>query len=204
MTEHLQHAVASLAAGRPVLVTGTHADLVFAAEDATPRLVAFAVRHTDGFLCAALPEETCDRLNLPPMPRASPDAAAFTVTVDALGGTTGISATDRSRTLRRLAHPTATSADFTRPGHVVPIRTARTGAPHHSGRAEAALDLVRLAGKREAAVLSGLVSSWRVGEMAGAEELAAFAAEHSLPVVSAAQVLALRKVAPCPRCGHAS
>ncbi|WIX83544.1 3,4-dihydroxy-2-butanone-4-phosphate synthase [Amycolatopsis carbonis] len=206
-TVSVARAAAAIAHGRPVVVAGTHGDLVFAAQDATPHLVSEAVRYTDGFVCVALPDEDCDRLGLPLMYPGAPACGgeAFAVTVDALaGGTTGISATDRARTIRLLASPAATPADFTRPGHVVPIRTARASTPHRAGRGEAALDLVRLAGKGEAAVLSGIVSQREAGDLAGPEELGSFAAEHGLLVVSAADVLAPRSAAQpaCPRCGH--
>ncbi|MEV0066267.1 MULTISPECIES: 3,4-dihydroxy-2-butanone-4-phosphate synthase [unclassified Amycolatopsis] len=207
-TVSVEQAAAAIAAGRPVVVAGTHGDLVFAAQDATPHLVSVSVRYTDGFVCVALPDEDCDRLGLPLMYPGSPACGgeAFAVTVDArAGGTTGISAADRARTIRLLADPAATPADFTRPGHVVPIRTARESTPHRAGRGEAALALVRLAGKREAAVLSGIVSQRDAGDLAGPEELASFAAEHGLLVVSAAEVLApgLTAQPACPHCGHA-
>ncbi|MFF4595988.1 3,4-dihydroxy-2-butanone-4-phosphate synthase [Amycolatopsis sp. CA-161197] len=204
----VEQAAAAIAAGQPVVVTGTHGDLVFAAQDATPHLVSLSVRYTDGFVCVALPDEDCDRLGLPLMYPGAPACGgeAFAVTVDArTGGTTGISAADRARTIRLLADPAATPADFTRPGHVVPIRTARENTPHRAGRGEAALDLVRLAGKHEAAVLSGIVSQRESGDLAGPEELASFAADHGLLVVAAADVLAPRSAAhpACPECGHA-
>ncbi|WP_326565140.1 3,4-dihydroxy-2-butanone-4-phosphate synthase [Amycolatopsis rhabdoformis] len=202
-TATVDQAAASLATGRPVVIAGAHGDLVFAAEDATPSLLAFTVRHTDGFVCVALPDETCDYLGLPAMhPGTAHGGESFAVTVDAAVGGTGISATDRAHTLRQLASPTSTPADFTRPGHVVPIRVAASSTV--AGRAEAALDLVRLAGKSAAAVLCGLVSQRSVGDMASPEELAAFAEEHSLLVVSAADVLAPRRAMPsaCPHCGH--
>ncbi|WP_394619681.1 3,4-dihydroxy-2-butanone-4-phosphate synthase [Lentzea sp. JNUCC 0626] len=194
----LTEALAEIAAGRPVVVAGTHGDLVFAGSAATPALVALAVRHTDGFVCVAMTDENCNRLGLPPMYYGAVAAGgeAFTVTVDARTGGTGISATDRAHTIRLLADPAAHAADFARPGHVVPIRTS----PARAGRAEAALELVRLAGKGGAAVLSGIVSERSVG-MAGPEELAAFAATHGLTVVSAAEVLENRP-ASCDHCGH--
>ncbi|MEV4604018.1 3,4-dihydroxy-2-butanone-4-phosphate synthase [Amycolatopsis sp. NPDC049253] len=183
---------------------GTHDDLVFAAQDATPHLVSLSGRYTDGFVCVALPDEDCDRLGflcIPARRRAEEKPSPSRSTP--AGGTAGISAADRARTIRLLADPAATPAGFTRPGHVVPIRTAREGTPHRTGRGEAALALLRLAGKREAAVLSAIVSQREAGDLAGTEELASFAAAHGLLVVSAADVPAPGMAAQplCPTAG---
>ena len=109
----IERALADLAAGRPVVVVDdadreNEGDLIFAAEKATPELVSFMVRYTSGYICVALTEADCDRLDLPPMHHTNLDSfrTAFTVTVDAKAGiTTGISAADRARTIALLADP---------------------------------------------------------------------------------------------------
>src|SRR5437899_4306778 len=109
----IERAVASIANGRPVVLVDDEdreieGDLIFAAEKATPELLAFMVRYTSGYVCVALTEQDCDRLDLPPMYHTNQDArgTAYTVTVDAAHGiSTGISAADRSHTLRLLADP---------------------------------------------------------------------------------------------------
>ena len=116
-------AIDDLAAGRAVLVIDdedreNEGDLIFAAQLATPELVAFMVRYTSGYICVPITEGDADRLDLPPMFRVNQDrrGTAYTVTVDAREGiTTGISASDRAHTIRLLADPATTSADLSRP-----------------------------------------------------------------------------------------
>jgi 3,4-dihydroxy 2-butanone 4-phosphate synthase / GTP cyclohydrolase II len=128
--DSIVRAVADIRAGKAVVVIDdedreNEGDLVFAAELATPELVAFAVRWTSGYLCVALTEPVADRLGLPPMVRDNQDSrgTAYAVTVDAREQvSTGISAGDRARTISLLADPRATPTDFSRPGHVVPVR----------------------------------------------------------------------------------
>ena len=129
----IDHASAEIAAGKPVIVMDdegreNEGDLIFAAELATPELVAFMVRYSSGYVCASLMPEDCQRLDLPPMMAQNQDVrqTAYTVTVDAATGSTGISAASRAETIRRLADASTRSSDFTRPGHVVPLR-ARPG-----------------------------------------------------------------------------
>src|SRR5947199_5640206 len=116
----VERALADIAAGKAVVVIDdedreNEGDLIFAAEKATPELVSFMVRYTSGYICVALTEGDCDRLDLPPMYHSNGDAfrTAFTVTVDAKAGvTTGISATDRAHTIRLLSAPEALAGDF--------------------------------------------------------------------------------------------
>ncbi|MEK0379154.1 3,4-dihydroxy-2-butanone-4-phosphate synthase, partial [Corynebacterium mastitidis] len=124
--DSVDDAIADIAAGKAVVVVDNEdreneGDLIFAAEKATPELLGFMVRYTSGYICAPLTNEDADRLGLPPMVSRNEDArgTAYTVTVDAATGTTGISATSRAETIRRLADPNSTPEQFTRPGHVV-------------------------------------------------------------------------------------
>ncbi|MDP9240698.1 MAG: bifunctional 3,4-dihydroxy-2-butanone-4-phosphate synthase/GTP cyclohydrolase II [Actinomycetota bacterium] len=196
----IEQAVADIAAGRPVVVVDSadrenEGDLVFAAEKATPELLAFMVRYTSGYICAPLTEADCDRLDLPPMYHVNQDrrGTAYTVSVDAReGGTTGISATDRARTVRLLADPAATAADFTRPGHVVPLRAKEGGVLRRPGHTEATIDLCRLAGLQPAGVLCEVVSQKTVEDMARLDELEVFTAEHDLTLISIADLIAYR------------
>src|ERR1700710_1672801 len=126
MLDPVERAIADIAAGRPVIVVDdedreNEGDLIFAAEFATPELVAFLVRYTSGYICVPMTEGEADRLDLPPMFRVNQDrrGTAYAVTVDAREGiSTGISATDRSRTIKLLADPTTSSTDLARPGHI--------------------------------------------------------------------------------------
>lgn len=202
-SDPVRRAIADIAAGRPVVVVDdetrqNEGDLVFAAQRATPGLMSFLVRHTSGFVCVALTGEDCARLNLPPMCHfgAAPFGTAYTVTVDAAEGvSTGISARDRARTARLLASPESAPADLTRPGHVVGLRAHDGGVLCRPGHTEAAVDLARLAGLRPASVLGALVSTRSPAGMAGRDELAAFAGEHDLRLVSIAELVDYRRAA---------
>lgn len=161
----VEEALDALRAGRPVLVADSpdrenEADVILAAESATPEWVAWTIRHSSGYLCAPMPAERADALDLPLMVPHSQDPrrTAYTVTVDAADGvTTGISAADRARTLRVLADPAAGPHDVIRPGHVLPLRAVPGGVLHRAGHTEASVDLVRLAGLEPVAGIAELV-----------------------------------------------
>ena len=197
----IERALAELAAGRVVIVVDDEhrengGDLVFAAEFATPELVAFIVRYSSGILCVPMTGAECDRLALPPMHHLNQNrhGTAYTVSVDAKDGvTTGISAIDRAHTIRVLAEPSSTSADLTRPGHVLPLRAREGGVLVRARHTEAAVDLMTLAGLRPVAGISGIVSAEDAGEMAGLSELMSFAAQHGLALMSISSLIAYRR-----------
>lgn len=200
VSDRVSRAVAAIAAGRAVVVVDDEdredeGDLIFAAECATPELMAFTVRHTSGYVCVALPEEECERLALPPMHHRDGDrfGTAYRVTVDLVGTGTGISAAARARTVAALGSADVTAQDFVRPGHVVPLRARDGGVLRRPGHTEAAVDLARLAGLRPAGALCEIVSRERPGEMARGGELVRFAAEHGLEIVSIAELIAHRR-----------
>jgi 3,4-dihydroxy 2-butanone 4-phosphate synthase/GTP cyclohydrolase II len=199
--DSIESAVAEIAAGRAASVVDdadreNEGDLIFAAEKATPELVAFMVRYTSGYICVPLTESDADRLDLPPMYRINQDrrGTAYTVTVDAREGvSTGISATDRAHTIRLLADPQTTEADLSRPGHVVPLRAKDGGVLRRPGHTEAAVDLARLAGLAPAGAICEIVSERNPGDMARADELKDFAAKHGLKIVTIADLIAYRR-----------
>ena len=201
MLDPIHKAIAEIAAGRPVVVVDdedreNEGDLIFAAELATPELVAFMVRYTSGYICVPITDSDADRLDLPPMVRTNQDkrGTAYTVTVDAREGvSTGISASDRCHTIKLLADPTTSSADLARPGHIVPLRAKEGGVLRRSGHTEAAVDLATLAGLRPVGVLCEIVSEKDPSGMARAEELRAFADEHGLVMISIADLIAYRR-----------
>ena len=170
-------------------------DLIMAAEHVTPADVAFMVRYTSGVLCVALPGERCDALDLPlmvPDHNTEQQRTAFTVTVDlAAGTTTGISASDRSATIRALADDTVDGAAFNRPGHVFPLRARAGGVLKRAGHTEAAVDLTRLAGLSSAGVLCEIVND--DGTMARRPDLLRFAKRHGLPIVTIADLVRHRR-----------
>lgn len=197
----IDEAIKDIADGKAVVVVDdedreNEGDLIFAAQMATPELVGFMVRYTSGYICVPLVDEACDRLNLPPMFHTNQDKhrTAYTVTVDAREGvTTGISAYDRAITIRNLADPNAEPGQFTRPGHVVPLRARDGGVLRRAGHTEAAVDLARLAGLAPAGAICEIVSQKDIGEMARVDELRVFAAEHDLRMISIADLIAHRR-----------
>ena len=199
MLAEIEEAVAAIAAGRPVIVVDdedreNEGDLIFAAEHATPELVAFMVRYTSGFICVPLTEDEADRLDLPPMHHTNQDrrGTAYTVTVDAREGvSTGISAADRAHTIRLLASADTAPTDLSRPGHVVPLRAKAGGVLRRSGHTEAAIDLSVLAGLRPAGVLCEMVND--DGTMMRLPDLEKFAVEHDLVLISIADLIAYRR-----------
>ncbi len=165
-TGTVQEALEALRAGRPVIVADSpdrenEADVILAAQSATPDWVAWTIRHSSGYLCAPMPAARADALDLPLMVPHSQDPrrTAYTVTVDAATGvTTGISAADRARTLRVLADPASGRGDLIRPGHVLPLRAVPGGVLHRAGHTEAAVDLCRLAGLEPVGAIAELVN----------------------------------------------
>ncbi|WP_334145201.1 bifunctional 3,4-dihydroxy-2-butanone-4-phosphate synthase/GTP cyclohydrolase II, partial [Corynebacterium nuruki] len=202
LLDPVEDAIADIAAGKAVVVVDdedreNEGDIIFAAEKATPELVAFTVQHSSGYICATLTAEDADRLGLPPMVARSEDVrgTAYTVTVDAADDiTTGISATDRANTVRKLADPNSTRATFHRPGHVVPLRAKDGGVLERVGHTEASVDLARAAGLRPAGVLCEVVSHEDPTGMARLPELRRFCDEHGLSLISIEQLAEWRRV----------
>lgn len=197
----IDRAIADIAAGRAVVVVDSEdreneGDLIFAAELATPELMGFLVRYSSGYVCVALEAEDCLRLDLPPMRAINEDRhdTAYTVTVDARSGvSTGISASDRARTARLLASAETVPGDFTRPGHVVPLRARAGGVLTRPGHTESAVDLARLAGLRPAGVICEIVSEDDPTTMARTPELRRFADEHGLAMITIEALQAWRR-----------
>ncbi|MBW0106675.1 bifunctional 3,4-dihydroxy-2-butanone-4-phosphate synthase/GTP cyclohydrolase II, partial [Pseudonocardia sp. KRD291] len=197
----IEKAIADLAEGKAVVVMDdedreNEGDLIFAAARATPELVSFTVRYTSGYICVALTEADCGRLDLPPMHHTNADSfrTAFTVTVDASNGiTTGISATDRAHTIRLLSDPGTVPNDLVRPGHVLPLQAREGGVLRRPGHTEAAVDLARMAGLPAAGALCEIVSEKNAGEMARGDELGVFAADHDLTLITIADLIAYRR-----------
>ncbi len=191
--------ISEIRAGRMVVIADdedreNEGDLIFAAEKATPELLAFMVRHTSGVICASLTGADLDRLDLPPMTAQNTDRmrTAFTVSVDAATGvSTGISAADRARTIRLLADADTSPRDLARPGHVFPLRARDGGVLRRAGHTEAAVDLARLAGLRPAGVLCEIVNE--DGSMARVPELLEFKKRHGLKMGSIADLIAHRR-----------
>ncbi len=190
----IEDAIEAIARGGFVVVVDdenreNEGDLIIAADAITTEQMAFLVRHSSGVVCCAITGERADALALPPMVEANGDAmgTAFTVTVDAVAGTTtGISAADRTTTCRLLAAAETTAAELARPGHVFPLRARDGGVLERPGHTEAAVDLAHVAGRAPAGILCEIVDD--DGSMARLPRLRAFATDHGLPLVSIADL----------------
>jgi 3,4-dihydroxy 2-butanone 4-phosphate synthase/GTP cyclohydrolase II len=139
-----------------------------------------------------------DSLGLPPMltNNEDPKGTAFSVTVDATkkhGITTGISATDRSKTIQMLANPEATALDFNRPGHLFPLRSREGGVLSRDGHTEASVDLARMAGRSPVGVLCEIVSEENPTEMMRLPEIKRFCKKHSFVLTSIVDIAQYRR-----------
>ena len=197
--DSVEEALAAMRAGEMVVVVDdadreNEGDLIAAASTITPEQMAFMIRHTSGIICAPMTPEDARRLNLDPMVAVNdaPLSTAFTVSVDYRKGlTTGISAAERTATVRALADPHSKPEDFVRPGHVFPLVARRGGVLIRSGHTEAAVDLCRLAGLPPVGVISELVND--DGTVKRGEEVLAFAREHGFKIISVADLIAYRR-----------
>ena len=196
--DDISAAIAALAADRAVIVVDENereveCDLVFAAESATPELMAFLVRNSSGIVGVAMQGDALDRLGIPPMTPINQHSHGMGMAVsvdsaDVVGN--GAAASDRAITARALANPDARRSDFVRPGYVFPFRAVQGGVLRRAGGAEAAVDLVTAAGRLPAAVLCELVNA--SGELMDAAAARAFGDLHQLPVVSIAELIKYR------------
>src|SRR5579864_9426982 len=197
--QRIQAAVAAFARGEILIVADdddreNEGDLFVAASLCTPEKMAFIIRHTSGIVCAPLATEEARRLHLDPMVahNDAPLGTAFTVSVDVRHGlTTGISAEERTNTVRALANGNSGAADFVRPGHVFPLVAKEGGVLMRSGHTEACVDLCRLAGLPPVGVLAELMND--DGTVMRGPELAALAERYKLQRISIAELIAYRQ-----------
>lgn len=160
-------------------------DLVFAAEKVTPAKIAFMAKHGRGLICVPLTKKRAAKLNLPAMTgdNTAPFQCNFTVSVDAKKGVkTGISAEDRAATIKALLNPKTKAEDLARPGHIFPIIGREGGVLVRSGHTEGSLDLMKLAGMKEMAVICEIMDD--SGKMLSGKRLKQFAAKHNLKIIS--------------------
>jgi 3,4-dihydroxy-2-butanone 4-phosphate synthase/GTP cyclohydrolase II len=195
----LHDALEAVARGEFVVVVDAadrenEADLVLPAASMTPEKMAFLLRHSSGIVCVPMTAQRADALDLPLMVTDNTErhSTAFTVTVDALDRTTtGVCASDRAITARKLADPNAGPADFSRPGHMFPLRAHPDGVLGRTGHTEAAVDLGVMAGIEPVMVICELTRP--DGGMVRGEDVAEFATRYDLPVVGIADIVAARK-----------
>ncbi|MGA9008520.1 MAG: 3,4-dihydroxy-2-butanone-4-phosphate synthase [Xanthobacteraceae bacterium] len=197
--ERIRTAITAFGRGEIIIVADdddreNEGDLFVAANLCTTEKMAFIIRHTSGIVCAPLALDEARRLHLDPMVALNdaPLGTAFTVSVDVRHGlTTGISAEERTNTVRALANGNSGASDFVRPGHVFPLVAKEGGVLMRSGHTEACVDMCRLAGVPPVGVLSELMND--DGTVMRGPELAAFVECHKLQRISISELIAYRQ-----------
>ncbi|MBI5754542.1 bifunctional 3,4-dihydroxy-2-butanone-4-phosphate synthase/GTP cyclohydrolase II [Candidatus Peregrinibacteria bacterium] len=195
----IEDAILALKNGRMIVVLDdeereNEGDLVIAAEKVTAQDVNFMAKEGRGLICAPVDTDIADRLEFNPMVKESKEVnkCNFTISVDyKFGTTTGISASDRAKTIRAIMDYSSSPGDFLRPGHVFPLRAKDGGVLVRAGHTEAAVDLVKLAGFAPAAVICEIASG--DGEMMRRDELFKFAKEHNLKIITIRDLIEYRR-----------
>jgi 3,4-dihydroxy 2-butanone 4-phosphate synthase/GTP cyclohydrolase II len=200
MFDHVDAAIEDIKAGKLVIVADdedreNEGDLVCAADKVTPELINFMTKYARGLICLALSREIVERLQLPQMVEHNTEGqkTAFTVSVDAAikyGVTTGISASDRAKTIQVAIAPDAVPSDLRRPGHIFPLQARTGGVLQRVGQTEASVDLARMAGLTPAGVICEILNE--DGTMARRNDLLKFAKEHNIKFITVAQLISYR------------
>lgn len=197
--DSIAEAIADIRAGKVVIVVDdanreNEGDFITAAENATPEVINFMATHGRGLICAPITDERCNELNLEMMVQrnTSSHETPFTVSVDLIGhGTsTGISASDRSKTIMALVDENTNPEELGRPGHIFPLRARKGGVLRRTGHTEATIDLARLAGFKPAGVLVEIMNE--DGTMARLPDLMKIAEKFSLKIISIEDLIAYR------------
>lgn len=197
--DRIEDAIKDIKSGKMVVVVDdedreNEGDLVMAASKITPKSVNFMAKEGRGLICVPLTDEIAQRLDLGPMvlKNTDPISTNFTISVDLRNGTTtGISMSDRAKTIKGLSSAKAKPNDFTRPGHIFPLKARKGGVLVRAGHTEAAVDLAQLAGLPPVGVLCEIIGE--NGEMSRLPELRKFAKKHALKIISIADLIAYRR-----------
>lgn len=199
MLNTIETAIEDIRNGKMIIVVDdedreNEGDFIAAAQHATPELINFMSKNGRGLICAALLEDRCDELELELMVNNNTalHETAFTVSVDLLGHgcTSGISASDRSKTVKALVDPDTKPSDLGRPGHIFPLRAKKGGVLRRAGHTEATIDIARLAGCEPAGVLVEIMNE--DGSMARLPQLEEIAKKHDLKIVSIKDLIEYR------------
>ena len=195
----IEEAIADIKAGKIIIVVDdedreNEGDFIVAAELATPEVVNFMAMHGRGLICVPLTEERCEELNLDLMvgKNTALHQTAFTVSVDlnGYGCSTGISAHDRSKTIRALVDPATSPEDLGRPGHIFPLKAKNNGVLRRAGHTEATVDITKLAGLKPGGALVEIMNE--DGTMARLPQLMNIAEKFNLKVISIKDLIAYR------------
>lgn len=194
----IQEAIEDIKQGRMVVVVDdedreNEGDLLMAADAITTEAVNFMAMYGRGLICVPMTKARLETLQIGQMVtnNTNPKETAFTVSVDALSCTTGISAEERANTIKKLVDPDALPSDFNKPGHIFPLRAKEGGVLVRAGHTEAAVDLARMAGFSEAGVICEIMND--DGSMARVPELTKFAEKHGLKFITIADLIAYRR-----------
>ena len=192
----IEEALADLQAGKAIIVVDSahrenEGDLIIAAEKATPELINFMIRHGSGIVCVSITKERAEKLQLPPMVKDNTDRlqTPFTISVDAKECRTGVSAADRYQTVQAILGSDPNR--LTRPGHMFPLVAQEQGVLARPGLTEASIDLMRLAGLQQIAVMCELMNG--DGTMARLSELTELANKNDFKIISIEDLIALRR-----------
>jgi 3,4-dihydroxy 2-butanone 4-phosphate synthase / GTP cyclohydrolase II len=195
----IEDAINAIREGKIIIVVDdadreNEGDFLMASDCATPELVNFMATHGRGLICVSLSEERCDELDLPMMvnKNTASHETAFTISVDLLGHgcTTGISASDRSKTIKALVNPSTKTEDLGRPGHIFPLKAKKGGVIRRAGHTEASMDLARMAGYFPSGVIVEIMNE--DGSMARLPELMELAAKFNMVIVSIEDLIKYR------------
>ncbi len=198
MLNTIEEAIADIRAGKMLIVVDdedreNEGDIIVAAEKATPEVINFMATNARGLVCAPMTGQRLDELEIHDMVVDNTDnlGTAFTVSVDYVTTTTGISAHERADTVKALIDPSTKPSDFRRPGHIFPLRYKEGGVLRRTGHTEGSIDLVKLAGLYPAAVICEIMND--DGTMARLPQLLEFSAKHDVKVVSIADLIEYRR-----------
>jgi 3,4-dihydroxy 2-butanone 4-phosphate synthase/GTP cyclohydrolase II len=193
----IEEAIYDLMRGKVIIVVDdedreNEGDFIALAEKATPEVINFMISHGRGLVCVPITQERADELDLRPMVANNTDnhGTAFTVSIDHKDTTTGISANERSITVKALLDPNATSDDFRRPGHMFPLIAKKGGILRRTGHTEAAVDLARMCGSYPAAVICEIIKE--DGTMARLPDLVTIAREQDLKLINIKELIHYR------------
>lgn len=193
----MEAALEDLKAGRPIIVVDdedreNEGDLIALAETATPEVINFMITEARGLVCVPITKERAEQLDLPPMVQHNTDyhGTAFTVSVDHVSTTTGISAFERSQTVKALIDPATKATDFRKPGHIFPLVAKDGGVIRRAGHTEAGIDLARMCGSEPAAVICEIIKE--DGTMARLPDLITFKEKHGLKLITIQGMIAYR------------
>ncbi|MCM1990662.1 bifunctional 3,4-dihydroxy-2-butanone-4-phosphate synthase/GTP cyclohydrolase II [Oceanirhabdus seepicola] len=202
MFNRIEEAIEDIRNGKMIIVVDdedreNEGDLVMAGELVTPEQINFMIKQGGGLICTPITEEIAEKAELQPMvyDNSDPKQTAFTVSIDSVKATTGISASERSMTIKDLCEESLNEQSFTRPGHIFPLIGKKGGVLKRAGHTEASIDLCRLAGLKEVGVICEIIGE--DGEMRRRDDLISFGKEHDIKIITIEDLIKYRRNNEC-------